>query len=175
MRSIALLKQKHYKKTGFTIVELLIVIVVIAILAAISITAYNGVQNRANDNAIRTDAVNIHRKLTLAKVDLGTYPQGAADLNNQASYKLTKGSYDLAQNNVYFITDTVNDTYAVGLRSKSTKGFIRTNTGLIEDVSISAAATANAIGVTWGAAGTYARQGYTASNGTWSPSWEWTN
>ena len=32
---------------GFTIVELLIVIVVIAILAAITIVAYNGVQNRA--------------------------------------------------------------------------------------------------------------------------------
>ncbi|MBC7512702.1 prepilin-type N-terminal cleavage/methylation domain-containing protein [Candidatus Saccharibacteria bacterium] len=32
---------------GFTIVELLIAIVVIAILAAISIVAYNGVQQRA--------------------------------------------------------------------------------------------------------------------------------
>ena len=33
--------------SGFTIVELLIVIVVIAILATISIVAYNGIQNRA--------------------------------------------------------------------------------------------------------------------------------
>ena len=36
-----------HKKEGFTIVELLIVIVVIAILAAISIVAYNGIQARA--------------------------------------------------------------------------------------------------------------------------------
>ncbi len=35
------------RQTGFTIVELLIVIVVIAILAAISIVAYNGIQARA--------------------------------------------------------------------------------------------------------------------------------
>ena len=34
-------------KSGFTIVELLIVIVVIGILAAITIVAYNGIQSRA--------------------------------------------------------------------------------------------------------------------------------
>lgn len=37
---------------GFTIVELLIVIVVVAILAAISVVAYNGIQQRANNNAL---------------------------------------------------------------------------------------------------------------------------
>ena len=37
------------KQTGFTIVELLIVIVVIGILAAITIVAFNGVQQRARD------------------------------------------------------------------------------------------------------------------------------
>ena len=40
---------KSKKTSGFTIVELLIVVVVIAILAAISIVAYNGIQERANN------------------------------------------------------------------------------------------------------------------------------
>jgi prepilin-type N-terminal cleavage/methylation domain-containing protein len=39
------------KQTGFTIVELLIVIVVIGILAAITIVAYNGIQDRARLSA----------------------------------------------------------------------------------------------------------------------------
>lgn len=47
------------KQKGFTIVELLIVIVVIAILAAISIVAYNGVTQRARDNERQSDARNI--------------------------------------------------------------------------------------------------------------------
>lgn len=38
------------KQRGFTIVELLIVIVVIGILAAITIVAFNGIQNRANNS-----------------------------------------------------------------------------------------------------------------------------
>lgn len=44
------------KQSGFTIVELLIVIVVIAILAAVSMVAYSGMQQRAN-NARTTAAV----------------------------------------------------------------------------------------------------------------------
>lgn len=43
-------------RRGFTIVELLIVIVVIAILAAISVVAYNGTQHRARSTAF-ADAI----------------------------------------------------------------------------------------------------------------------
>lgn len=44
---------------GFTIVELLIVIVVIGILAAITIVAFNGVQQRARDTAAKSDAASV--------------------------------------------------------------------------------------------------------------------
>jgi prepilin-type N-terminal cleavage/methylation domain-containing protein len=64
---------------GFTIVELLIVIVVIAILAAISVVAYQGIQVRARD-AMRTEAINkIKKALELYKIDHGRYP--AATVN----------------------------------------------------------------------------------------------
>lgn len=64
--------QRHDK--GFTIVELLIVVVVIAILAAISIVAYNGIQARANKSAIASYATNALKALGAYKVGEGVYP-----------------------------------------------------------------------------------------------------
>ena len=61
-------------QAGFTIVELLIVIVVIAVLAAISIVAYNGVQSRARDAERRTEMASIEKALELYHLDNGGYP-----------------------------------------------------------------------------------------------------
>ena len=55
-----------YKRTrGFTIVELLIVIVVIAILATITIVAYRGIQARARDSQRMQDMSQIKKALLL--------------------------------------------------------------------------------------------------------------
>jgi general secretion pathway protein G len=65
---------KSKKTSGFTIVELLIVIVVIGILAAITIVAYNGIQARAR-NSQTTSAVQAYYKaLVLYMTDKGSYP-----------------------------------------------------------------------------------------------------
>jgi len=61
-------------RRGFTIVELLIVIVVIGILAAIVIVAYNGIQNRANDSRRVSDLEAISKALEEQYVDTGSYP-----------------------------------------------------------------------------------------------------
>lgn len=62
------------KQTGFTIVELLIVIVVIGILAAITVVAYNGVQNRANDAQTDSSMSSIRKLLEMYYFDNGVYP-----------------------------------------------------------------------------------------------------
>lgn len=77
--SISLHSAKNLRY-GFTIVELLIVIVVISILATISITTYQGIQQRAN-NASIVDAVNKTLRLTQAYVAInGTYPLSGGDV-----------------------------------------------------------------------------------------------
>ena len=57
------------KKSGFTIVELLIVIVVIAILAAISVVAYTGIQARANDSKMINGVAQIEKAMKLYAVN----------------------------------------------------------------------------------------------------------
>lgn len=65
--------------SGFTIVELLIVVVVIAILAAISTVAYTAIQTRARDS-VRSDAMaKIERALEMYKTDYGRYPSATAN------------------------------------------------------------------------------------------------
>lgn len=59
---------------GFTIVELLIVIVVIGILAAITIVAYNGVQNRARNSSAQSAATNMAKKIEAFNAATGAYP-----------------------------------------------------------------------------------------------------
>ncbi len=62
------------KAHGFTIVELLIVIVVIAILAAISIAAYTNIQQRAKNTAIINAASQSLKMIQAYIAANGTYP-----------------------------------------------------------------------------------------------------
>lgn len=73
--------------TGFTIVELLIVIVVIGILAAITIVAFNGVQDKARDASAKSGATQAYKKLEAYKALNGAYPNTLAEaqISNTAS------------------------------------------------------------------------------------------
>jgi len=75
---------------GFTIVELLIVVVVIAILAAITIVSYNGITNRANASSAKSNAAGVQKKAELYAADgpTGKYPFTISSLTGAASDKV---------------------------------------------------------------------------------------
>ena len=71
------------KRQGFTIVELLIVIVVIGILATLVIVTFTGIQQRARDTARKTDINAVASHLEAYYASNGSYPL-LADINTQA-------------------------------------------------------------------------------------------
>ena len=77
---------------GFTLVEMLIVIVIIGILAAISFVAYNGIAGKANDSAVQQDLMNIAKKLEMYYAEQGEYPSTTAQLTTLA-LSASKSSY----------------------------------------------------------------------------------
>lgn len=62
------------KQQGFTIVELLIVIVVIGILAALVITSFTGIQQKARDTERTTDVKALHSSVENYYALNGRYP-----------------------------------------------------------------------------------------------------
>src|SRR3989344_151464 len=64
---------KH-KQQGFTIVELLIVIVVIGILATLVITTFTGIQQKARNTKRQTDINTLHSQVEAYYAQKGRYP-----------------------------------------------------------------------------------------------------
>ena len=83
---------------GFTIVELLIVIVVIGILAAISVVAYTNVSSKARVSALSSALSQASKKLELYRTENGNYPAGlavvgiASDSSAAYTYTATDGN-----------------------------------------------------------------------------------
>ena len=77
------------KQKGFTIVELLIVIVIIGILAAITIVAFNGTQQRGRDAQRKSDVAAITKALELYYIDKGEYPAGNGSTTINTSWSTT--------------------------------------------------------------------------------------
>src|SRR5437764_5518364 len=72
---------KKRSQEGFTIVELLIVIVVIGILALLVITTYSGIQQKARNSKRQTDVQSLQTQLEAFYSQNGYYPS-LTDMNN---------------------------------------------------------------------------------------------
>jgi len=77
---------------GFTIIELLVVIVVIGILAAITIVSFNGVQQKARITVLQSDLRNSSDVLKIDSIESGAYPATTASANGGAGLKASAGT-----------------------------------------------------------------------------------
>ena len=67
------------KETGFTIIELLIVIAIIGILATLVLTNFQGAQAKGRDTVRTTDTNSLYSKLEEYHNENGGYPDGLLD------------------------------------------------------------------------------------------------
>ena len=169
--------KRGQKQKGFTIVELLVVIVVIGVLAAISVVAYNGFQARAQDSVIRSDLSTLVKKIELRAVENDGSYYYRDGLPDDMQIRVSKGAYMPSRNNLYVCTDATN--YAIAAVSKSGKAFYYAkSTGYGSDVNGSTfyvSNTCSLIGLTYQTpmpAGTGAFAGFDWNSSTSSGVWD---
>lgn len=149
--------------SGFTIVELLVVLVVIAILVAVGMLAYGEVRDRAAASAAKADLVEFAKRIEIAKSDSidGRYPsiptQAMGIRATKEIYRITSAS------NWYYCTSSNNSDYALGVVDTKGNGYMQSSvSGLEEGVSASASSTCAKVG----AAAAASSYGYNGS--VWS-------
>ena len=72
--------ERARRRRGFTLVELLVVIVVLAVLAAIVLPKFMNSSKRSKESALRSDLKLLRNAVGLFQADTGTYPKVMADL-----------------------------------------------------------------------------------------------
>ncbi len=117
--------KKLRNSRGFTIVELLIVIIVIAILATLVITAYNGVQAKARDTKRQSDAKEVQKAAEAYNADNGSYPDAEADFTAAGNTIKLDSTIDLATASDPAVeADTASDHNTIAIEYCGTGGGI---------------------------------------------------
>lgn len=110
-------------RRGFTIVELLIVIVVIAILATITIVSFSDVSTKGKDSAAETAVTAFKKKADLYTKDgpTGTYPISATDLTSDSvkSYYISDYTITYVTTNASRTVNSTNGTTTLNIRKCS--------------------------------------------------------
>jgi len=126
-------------RPGFTIVELLIVIVVIGILAAITIVAYTGITTQANNNAAKSNAASVKTAADAYQAELGVYPS-LAQLQTGGTYsKLPtgllvggNGNMPASNTNIYYVPNGTIGA-CIGYKPSGTSTVLWLYTGTADD------------------------------------------
>jgi general secretion pathway protein G len=85
--------RKVQTRAGFTLIEILLVVVIIGILAAVAVPKLTGRQKQAKEAAARADVENISTALKLYELDNGDFPGSLQGLINNSGAKNWRGPY----------------------------------------------------------------------------------
>ncbi len=118
------------KQQGFTIVELLIVIVVIGILAALVVTTFSGIQQKARNTERETDIKAIHGQLEAYYAQNGRYPT-LANVNDSGSSTafVETNMKGLDRESLKDPKSTATDQYDLGAAGANIYGYVPTPSG----------------------------------------------
>jgi len=75
-----LYRHLHKKEKGFTLVELMVVIIILAVLTGIAIPSYLALRNRARTQATRSEMQNIGTAIAIYEADIGLPATGLVAL-----------------------------------------------------------------------------------------------
>lgn len=97
---------KNKQKPAFTLVELLVAIVVISILAAVTVVAFNGVKDRVGASVLKSDLNQAHTSLTIEKTTNGNFPNDSSAIpkSKDTKYQFT------SDGSTYCLTATSKNT-----------------------------------------------------------------
>ena len=70
-------KSKNALQKGFTLVELMVVIVIVGILSAVALPQLNAAQDRAKDSVARQEAISAAKECSIFLLAGGTEPDGS--------------------------------------------------------------------------------------------------
>lgn len=140
------------KKHGFTILEILVVLAVLAILIGIAVPRIKGMQEQANITKVKSELKTIQTAIESYYINNGVYP----DSSGQRAFNLTSKSLALEANPQiisgvmydpfgkgdyleYFYKTSSNGQYyvvaSVGLHIKDAEGMVGNNFG-VEDTGV---------------------------------------
>jgi general secretion pathway protein G len=86
-------RKKRRRVQGFTLVELMVVIVIIGILAGVVVVNYTGRTEKAIEARTKADFKSIQDAIDLFKSDTGEYPEKLEDLMQNPGFDRWSGPY----------------------------------------------------------------------------------